>query len=341
MNNKTIIKKMLLFAIFLATTGLWAQTYHPITNNCTWSVSNEKYMTAGDTLLNGKTYLKIYYQKGNQPFEFSLENADFFAAIRNDSAEKKVYAYLPAGTWVYDIIHYSYTQTSTDMEVTIYDFSLKIGDTVTYYTLGDQVVKNRAIRTETANITIGWGEYSPVNHQYSEGDSLVTFSDNGSRSQLFLQGLSNPAIYNVWIESIGSIRGFNETPQLLSSDYGYRTLLCFDNHSGTSFHTEFDLDNDPDDCFSNGFGGDVPERMEKTAKVYPNPADDILYVELSGAGIANITLYDLQGRAVGANHDSPLQGIATLNVRNVPAGVYVLRVTDVNGKEYLQKIVIK
>jgi hypothetical protein len=158
---------------------------------------------------------------------------------------------------------------------------------------------------------------------------------------LFLQGLSNPAIYNVWIESIGSIRGFNETPQLLSSDYGYRTLLCFDNHSGTSFHTEFDLDNDPDDCFSNGFGGDVPERMEKTAKVYPNPADDILYVELSGAGIANITLYDLQGRVVGANHDSPLQGIATLNVRNVPAGVYVLRVTDTNRKEYHQKIVIK
>ena len=80
--------------------------------------------------------------------------------------------------------------------------------------------------------------------------------------------------------------------------------------------------------------------MEKTAKVYPNPADDILYVELSGAGIANITLYDLQGRAVGANHDSPLQGIATLNVRNVPAGVYVLRVTDTNGKEYHRKVVV-
>jgi len=62
---------------------------------------------------------------------------------------------------------------------------------------------------------------------------------------------------------------------------------------------------------------------------------------LPGADIANITLYDLQGRAVGANHDSPLQGIATLNVRNVPAGVYVLRVTDTEGKEYLQKIVIK
>ena len=61
----------------------------------------------------------------------------------------------------------------------------------------------------------------------------------------------------------------------------------------------------------------------------------------SGAGIANATLYDLQGRVVEANHDSPLQGIATLNVRNVPAGVYVLRVTDTNRKEYHQKIVIK
>ena len=80
---------------------------------------------------------------------------------------------------------------------------------------------------------------------------------------------------------------------------------------------------------------------DATLKVYPNPAADILHLELPGADIANITLYDLQGRTVGANHDSPLQGIATLNVRNVPAGVYVLRVTDTEGKEYLQKIVIK
>ena len=79
---------------------------------------------------------------------------------------------------------------------------------------------------------------------------------------------------------------------------------------------------------------------DRTLTVYPNPADDILYVELSGAGIANITLYDLQGRVVGANNDSPLQGTATLNVRNVPAGVYVLRVTDTNGKEYHRKVVV-
>jgi hypothetical protein len=76
-------------------------------------------------------------------------------------------------------------------------------------------------------------------------------------------------------------------------------------------------------------------------RVYPNPTDDILYVELSGAGIQFVGLYDLQGRVVGANNYSPLQGIAAINVRSVPAGVYVLRVTDENGREYHRKVVVK
>ncbi|MCR5190163.1 MAG: T9SS type A sorting domain-containing protein, partial [Bacteroidales bacterium] len=59
-------------------------------------------------------------------------------------------------------------------------------------------------------------------------------------------------------------------------------------------------------------------------------------------GIANVALYDLQGRAVETRHGTSLQGgTATINVRNVPAGVYVLRVTDTDGKEYHKKIVRK
>jgi len=32
--------------------------------------------------------------------------------------------------------------------------------------------------------------------------------------------------------------------------------------------------------------------------VHPNPTDNLLYIELSGTDIANVTLYDLQGRIV-------------------------------------------
>ena len=87
----------------------------------------------------------------------------------------------------------------------------------------------------------------------------------------------------------------------------------------------------------------IEEHVSADFKVYPNPTDDVLFVELrGGAGIANVALYDLQGRVVGANNHSPLQdGTATLNVRNIPAGVYVLRVTDADGKEYHRKIVRK
>ncbi|MBP5496667.1 MAG: M4 family metallopeptidase [Bacteroidales bacterium] len=73
--------------------------------------------------------------------------------------------------------------------------------------------------------------------------------------------------------------------------------------------------------------------------VYPNPTDDLLYIELIGAGIATVALYDLQGRTVTGVGDTPQQGTATINMRNIPAGVYILHVTDGDRKEYQQKIV--
>ena len=72
--------------------------------------------------------------------------------------------------------------------------------------------------------------------------------------------------------------------------------------------------------------------------VYPNPTDDLLNIELTGAGIANIALYDLQGRAVYSQNSSNSPA-ATINMHNIPAGVYVLHVTDGDGKEYRQKVV--
>ena len=78
---------------------------------------------------------------------------------------------------------------------------------------------------------------------------------------------------------------------------------------------------------------------DATLSVYPNPTDDLLFIELAGgAGIASIALYDLQGRKINSPNSftSPI-----LDMKSVPAGVYILRVTDTDGKEYHQKIVRK
>ena len=110
---------------------------------------------------------------------------------------------------------------------------------------------------------------------------------------------------------------------------------------------------------------DVPQYLANDGKpsVYPNPTDDILHIELSGAGIAHVALYDLQGRMVYSQNPSNSPTIshhpsnsptishhpsnsptdysptATMDIRNLPAGMYVLRVTDADGHEYHRKIV--
>ena len=329
--------------LFVArTTPLQAQTeYHPITDGCVWSVSNEKYMAVGDTVLNGKTYMKIYRQVAAQSFEFSLEEAEYFAAVRDDSAEKKVYAYLPAGTAIHE--GSSLAVTDTAMEVLLYDFSLKMGDTVCFYSIGSMVVKTVAVRAESVNMYVGETDHSVVMHQYSSSDSVVYLSDNSPRNQILLEGISLYSKPCVWIEGVGSLRGFGEGDQMNLSDYNQRMLLCFVDGAGVSYQTEFDLDEIPNDCYSTGFGGDVKEHSPSVTSVYPNPTDDLLFVELRGAEIARVALYDLQGWMVtgaGAHAGAPQQGTtATMNLRNVPAGVYLLRVTDADGKEYHRKIV--
>ncbi len=109
----------------------------------------------------------------------------------------------------------------------------------------------------------------------------------------------------------------------------------------------FDICYDDEDQLAEDNGDvDGETRAKRTAvnvadnaalNVHPNPTSDLLYIDLSGAEIANITLYDLQGRIIY----SPNSPNSPINLRNVPAGVYVLRVTGEDGREYHRKIVKK
>ena len=338
----TVVMSLVVFA------GKAQEVYHPITDGCIWSVSNEKYMTAGDTVLDGKTYLKIYRQIGDQPFEFSLEDAEYFAAIRNDSVGKKVYAYLPAGTWVYDQFN-QLTIIDTGMEVLLYDFSIQLEDSFCYYTICPTFHAAQEIfayRSESAYVVEGYENGQSLYTVYENSDSLITMSDGSTRRRILLEITWGVDYWNdVWIEGIGRLNGFNDQAGF-ETDVPLKMLLCYSDNNGATYQTGYDFDGSDDcfNCFNYGHGGgDVPEREMLKVKIYPNPTDDVLFIELSGgAEISNIALYDLQGRVVGANNHSPLQGMATtLDVKSVPAGIYILRVTDTEGKEYHRKIVRK
>lgn len=65
-------------------------------------------------------------------------------------------------------------------------------------------------------------------------------------------------------------------------------------------------------------------------RIYPNPTNDVLTIKSSNSLIANLNLYDLNGRLV---IQKPLQGLETmLNVEPLANGIYLLEIATPNGK---------
>ena len=84
----------------------------------------------------------------------------------------------------------------------------------------------------------------------------------------------------------------------------------------------------------------IPD-YESQISVYPNPAHDFLTVELSdGTEIDGIALYNIQGRLVETQNFASLQQPVTikLDIRNLPAGTYILHIKTANGLEIIRKV---
>lgn len=72
--------------------------------------------------------------------------------------------------------------------------------------------------------------------------------------------------------------------------------------------------------------------------LYPNPVCNMLNIELSGSLIENVHLFDLQGRIVGSSM-SINDVLATVDVNDIPSGVYFVQVISQDGKIFHQRII--
>lgn len=80
------------------------------------------------------------------------------------------------------------------------------------------------------------------------------------------------------------------------------------------------------------------EDMEKeNITVYPNPATNVVNVKLAGEKEAYVQMFNLVGQQV---YNATATNMATINVANMKAGVYMLKVSQ-NGKVYTSKVVVK
>ncbi len=85
---------------------------------------------------------------------------------------------------------------------------------------------------------------------------------------------------------------------------------------------------------------DVAGTTEKELVVYPQPANDVVYVkgDVLNAGPVHISIYSLVGALIEDETVNPSDGVLTINIRSWDKGVYILKIGS-GGDEFVTRIV--
>jgi len=80
-------------------------------------------------------------------------------------------------------------------------------------------------------------------------------------------------------------------------------------------------------------------QKETGLKIYPNPANDVVYINDSEGELNALRIYDLQSRLIEQIVDSK-RGLWQVDVSEFPSGVYLLETNFANGQKEIVKLVI-
>ena len=347
MKNLNITKQVFLLLLMIIGGGsLKAQeteySYVPFpTENAQWSVANEKYALYGDTIIDEIKYGKIYKQTSDSLFEFDINKAEYFCAIRNDVESKRVYGIYK------EVLPIKYYNTGLlpafEKEMLLYDFSLDMGDTVTVANFdeadrGGYISYNKYIRVEAISIANYFVDAYVGNHityeliHFYNSDSIFTLENNEHRKRILLLGDKVP-IAACWIEGIGSSSGpfVHDVYDFL--EYYPKRLLCYKEDDEYMYYQhEFDYNGD---CYSTGFNVivDVVENnMENEIQIYPNPSKDIINIKIPSDSDCFVNIYNDMGQMLISEM---ITGQSSITVSHLPRGIYVINLNyDDKNKNY-------
>lgn len=99
------------------------------------------------------------------------------------------------------------------------------------------------------------------------------------------------------------------------------------------------FDNDCDGMVDNVTS--THDYAEAVGKVFPNPTTDLLYLHYDYDGEAQVQLFSLAGQLMLRQNLSFSRGTAELSLADLPAGMYLLRLTDERHRRQMVKRVVK
>ena len=151
----------------------------------------------------------------------------------------------------------------------------------------------------------------------------VVLEDGSVRNKyVFNEGWGvNPEEPEVWIEGIGSLSGIHwrYIPGWTASGFAY--LQCY-----------FEDDNlvwTDGECWD-----DVEETAAELVSVYPNPAKENVLIK--GIEPTEVQVYNALGQLV-----KTVKGTNEIPVADLSQGVYLLRITDVEGEKHVARVAVK
>lgn len=315
------MKIFLLIILILAGYILAAQTYHPFpTKNALWT---EMYFNPypreysefhcfalkdKDTIIKGRLYHKLYQSTDTLFTEHKL-----CGGIREEN--KKVY--------FYPIDPSLYWFDGLAKELILYDFSLKLGDTIRAidsFRIGDQDLK-------VVNV-----------------DSTLTV--NGYRKTIrFGMPDGTPIPFAVWLEGVGSLRGLLFMTGDVPNNGYFNDLICFrqdnvflyhyDNNNVNQYH--YDRYNS---CYY--IKPDAVEIVATNTKliIAPNPVKTTARIEFEKTANSRLILSDLYGRTL---MEYNMEGKTSIEISRsgLSNGLYLIAIYDKHGNKHISKVIFE
>lgn len=300
----------LLFFFALATT-VFGQEYSSFpTKNAFWSAMHcepgpmvyksgfVKVGVFGDTLINSKTYHKLYLQRKFVNSTFSCDTCGF---VFNKDSARYFMCYREEKRIVYFVPQQNSFEDPPGTEYPIFNFNLtEVGETVVGYENIFLPYGSSADPTPTP----GYGILQDTTTLTVESIDRVMMSDGSYRRRINFKPLTY-GLRESWIEGIGSTKGFGLS---LNVTNAYNTMICF-SHDGVNLETADILSQQlctyhPDSTltFENRCEYTAPSSIDESRTndditVYPNPVVQSFNIKGLVPG-DKVTIFNVLGQVI-------------------------------------------
>lgn len=195
------------------------------------------------------------------------------------------------------------------IEGLVYDFGCNVGDTV-----------------ETWNIYLN---NDSLHFVVTDIDSVLLL--DGYRKRITLLEYNN-MLEEVWVEGLGSYYGIlNSGNNAYGGACGAYEALCFEREGDLIYqHPEYNT------CYYD-FSVNTAEFADERISIYPNPAQDYVYLDYTEDGNREIELYDIAGKVFFKKFVSGNKVL--LNLQELESGIYFIKVVSDNSHPTFKVIV--